>query len=135
VGPRSILFTLAERGTYVIILYKSAQFVQPKFIWYTRVQFVHFWVCVSASPFSNVILLFTLCALYPTKADVAERLEQADANFPRIFRHCTWVLKGTHTPVVLYRGERYKDYYSFKTKKPSSNTQVCIICVAIYSLK
>ena len=41
-GPRSILFTLAERGTYVIILYKSAQFVQPKFIWYTCVQFGHF---------------------------------------------------------------------------------------------
>jgi len=99
--------------------------------------FLSLFGCVSASPFSNIILLFTVCALYPTKAHVAERLQQADANFPRIFRHCTWVLNGTHTPVVLYksRGERYKDYYPFKTKKPSLNTQVCIICIAMYSLK
>jgi hypothetical protein len=85
------------------------------------------------SPTSFRCSLFVL--LYPTKAHVAERLEQADANFPRIFRHCTWVLNGTHTPVVLYksRGERYKDYYSFKTKKASLNTQVCIICIAMYS--
>jgi len=88
-------------------------------------------VCMCFLPLSPTLFCCLFCAIRPTKADVAEGLEQADVNLPWIFTHCTWVLNGTHTPIVLYksRGERYKDYYSFlKTKKPSLNNQVCIIC-------
>ena len=31
-----------------------------------------------------------------------ERQLLAQQYFPRAFRHCTWVINGTHTPVVLF---------------------------------
>ena len=47
----------------------------------------------------------SLFVLYLTKADVAERLEQADANFPRIFRHCTWFLMVPIPPPCFTKAE------------------------------
>jgi len=51
--------------------------------------------------------------------------------FPPVFHHRTWIVNGTHTPVVLYRsrGEHYKDYYSWKLKRPALNTQVNLFLV------